>query len=189
MNGQKPKGLLNSGIRLHVLSAIASVLIAGSALAADSTCKYLADANTKIYSMPAHLFQTETADYAGGATRTSELIYLNNKTYVEVRGKWRVSPATPEKMREIRKDSVADSLNNISCRAVRDELVGGEAATLYNTHQQTPDKKIDSQIWISKSRGVPLKLEMDMDVGGAAGRSHRSIRYEYKNVQAPPGVQ
>jgi hypothetical protein len=32
---------------------------------------------------------------------------------------------------------------------------------------------------------VPVKIEMDMDAGGADGDSHRSIRYEYTNVHAP----
>lgn len=176
-------------LRFRVLPVIAGMLIAGSALAADSTCKYLADANAKIYTIPTHIFMTETAGYAGGKTRTSELIYLNNKTYLQMNGKWRVSPATPEKMQQIRKESEEAESLKMTCRVVRDETVNDEAATLYSGHKEDSGEKTDSQIWISKSRGVPLKLEMDMDVGGgAAGKSHRSMRYEYKNVQAPPGV-
>ena len=164
-------------------------LIAGSAHAADPACKFLADANTKIYSIPTHIYSTETSAATGGKARNSELIYLNNKTYVLVAGKWRVSPMTPQKMIEIRKETAADEEKTMTCKAVRDELVNGEAAILYSAHQQNPDEKSDSQIWISKSRGVPVKLEMDMDVGGAAGKSHRTMRYEYANVQAPAGVQ
>jgi hypothetical protein len=73
----------------------------------------------------------------------------------------------------------------MTCGLVRDELVNGEASTLSSAHKQTPDVKNDSQIWISKSKGVPVKIEMDMDAGGADGDSHRSIRYEYTNVHAP----
>ncbi len=176
------------GLHFRGLLIIAGILVAGSALAADSTCKYLADANSKIYTIPTHMFMTETASYTGGKAQSSELIYLNNKTYFQVNEKWSVSPATPEKMQEIRKESEAQNLK-MTCRVVRDEAVNGEPSTLYSGHKQDPDEKIDTQIWISKSRGVPLKLETDMDVGGgAAGKSHRSIRYEYKNVQAPPGV-
>jgi len=72
---------------------------------------------------------------------------------------------------------------------VRDESVNGEPATLYSGHDQLPDAKVDSQVWISKARGLPLKMEMDMDTGGAAGKSHRTVRYEYSNVQPPAGVQ
>lgn len=167
-----------------------ALLTAGSILAADPTCKSLADANAKIYTIPTHIYMTETAGSAGGTVRTRELIYLNNKTYVQVRGKWRASPVTQKDMEDIRKKSEADSLNKMTCRAVRDEAVNGEPAVLYRTHQQDEDQTtIDSQIWISKSRGVPLKLEMDMNVGGIAGKSHRTMRYEYTNVRPPAGIQ
>jgi hypothetical protein len=32
---------------------------------------------------------------------------------------------------------------------------------------------------------LPLRSEIDMDVGGSMGKSHRSSRYEYSNVQPP----
>ncbi len=92
-------------------------------------------------------------------------------------------------MAATRKETEADEEKTMTCRLVRDEAVNGEAAALYTAHQQNPDVKSDSQIWISKSKGVPLKLEMDMDVGGAAGKSHRTMRYEYTNVQAPAGLK
>lgn len=169
----------------RLLSAVAAVLAAGTAFGGDSTCKYLADANARIYAIPAHLYQTDTV---GGKTQTSELIYLNNKTYLETAGKWRVSPMSPAKMAEIRKETEDEEIKTMTCRVVHDEAVNGEAATLYSAHQESPDGKRDSQIWISKSRGVPLKLEMDID-GGAKGKNHRSIRYEYGNVQVPAGAR
>jgi hypothetical protein len=172
------------------LYLVAGLLVAGRAHAADATCKLLADANTKIYSIPTHIYMTETAAYTGGQARKSELVYLNGKTYIQVAGKWRVSPQTPQKMIEIRKETEAEQEKTMTCKMVRDEAVNGEAAVLYSAQQQNPDEKSDSQIWISKSRGVPVKLEMDMDVGGgAAGKSHRTMRYEYTNVQVPAGVQ
>ena len=167
------------------LAAVAAVLTAGAALGGDSTCKYLADANARIYTIPAHLYQI---DAGAGKTRTSELIYLNDKTYLEIGGKWHVSPMSPAKMAEIRKETEDEEIKTMTCRAVRDEAVNGEAATLYSAHQESPEGKRDSQIWISKSRGVPLKLEMDID-GGAHGKNHRNIRYEYANVQVPASVR
>lgn len=169
-------------VDMRFLFPVAAVLMAGAALGADATCKYLADANAKIYTIPAHLYQTDIG--AGGKTQTSELIYLDNKTYLESGGKWRLNPMSPAKMAEIRKETEDQEIQSMTCRVVRDEAVNGEAAALYSAHQETPDLKRDSQIWISKSRGVPLKLEMDMD-GGGKGKNHRSIRYEYTNVHAP----
>ena len=48
--------------------------------------------------------------------------------------------------------------------------------------------KPDAQTWISKSKGLPLKTEEDIDTGGGDKR-HMSIRYEYSNVRPPAGVQ
>lgn len=160
-------------------------VIVVASLAADSTCKMLADANAKIYAIPTHIYTTEIATYTGGKPKSNELIYLNNTTYIESNGRWNISKATPQRMQELRKTG-EDKHPNAACRLVRDESVNGEAATLYSMHDEIQGAKTESQIWISKSRGVPLKLEMDMDSGGAAGKSHRTMRYEYTNVKAPP---
>jgi hypothetical protein len=36
---------------------------------------------------------------------------------------------------------------------------------------------------------VPLRTEMDIDVGGSMGKSHMSVRYDYINVHPPADVQ
>ena len=182
-----PLAPLATGIRF--VAAIA--LLAGSALAADPPCKFLADVTAKNFTIPTHIYSTETAIYTGGKPRNSETIYLNGKTYIQVNGRWRVSPMTPKMMLEAKKEAEADadSHSHSTCLLVRDEAVNGEAATLYSEHTETQNEKSDSQIWISKSRALPLKLEMNIDVGGAAGKRHRVSRFEYTNVQAPPGVR
>jgi hypothetical protein len=35
---------------------------------------------------------------------------------------------------------------------------------------------------------VPLRTELDMDVGGSKGKSHMSMRYDYNNVHPPAGL-
>jgi len=57
---------------------------------------------------------------------------------------------------------------------------------VYGTHSERakPDVKSDGQIWISKSKGLPLKDEIDISSDGF--KNHHSTRYEYANVQAPP---
>ncbi len=124
---------------------------------------------------------------AGGKTRTSELIYLNNTHYMLVSGKWIAGRVTPKDLENARYKA-DDSGASLTCRAVRDDSVNGEAATIYSIHRETVDFKTDAQVWISKSRGLPLRKEADTDLGGAAGKSHQSIRYEYTNVQAPDGI-
>jgi hypothetical protein len=74
---------------------------------------------------------------------------------------------------------------NLSCHFVRDEAVNGEGAALYSTHEESEHGKSDNQIWVSKSKGLILRQETDLDTGGVNGKSHSSFRYEYSNVQAP----
>jgi hypothetical protein len=156
--------------------------------AASPACGPMHDAMLKLYSTPVHMYSTENAAYTGGKVRSSETIYLNHATYIQVNGRWHTSKITQETMREIRdKENSKDA--TATCRAVREETVNGEAAVLYSIRQNVDETKIDSQVWISKVRGLPLKTELDMDVGGKLGKSHRSMRYEYTNVQAPPGVR
>jgi hypothetical protein len=57
---------------------------------------------------------------------------------------------------------------------------------VYSTHAERshPETKSDGQVWISKSKGLPLRNEMDID-GGDRIKNHHSVRYEYTNVQPP----
>jgi hypothetical protein len=169
-------------LRLPLL-LITLVTLPAQTLVAGDGCQTLLDANLKIYSVPVHVYTTETAIFTGGKARSNELIYLNGKTYLQIAGKWQVSPRTPAQMQEVRKQAEAGA--KVTCKFVREESVNGEAAVLYNAHQDMEDAKVDSQVWISKARGVPLKTESDSDMGGANGKVHRTLRYEYNNVQAP----
>ena len=173
---------------LLVLPVSLLFLAASPALAADATCKVVADANLKVYSIPAHIYSTEEAAYTHGKIRTSERIYLNNKTYVSIAGKWTVATGTPKQLAASHEGAAVDSPTAV-CRLVREESVDGQAATLYTIHEEIEGAKVDSQIWISKSRGTPLKLDTQTDLGGARGKVHRTMRYEYTNVHAPEGVK
>jgi hypothetical protein len=106
---------------------------------------------------------------------------------VNVHGKWTHARITAQEMVQERKES--NQNQKAACHYVRDEAVNGEAAALYEEHQVTDDKEtIDAQIWISKGRGMPLRSEIDMNVGGSTGKSHTSNRYEYTDVHPPAGV-
>jgi hypothetical protein len=48
--------------------------------------------------------------------------------------------------------------------------VNGEAAAVYSQHVETENDKMDVQVWISKSKGLPLREELDVDVGGKLGK-------------------
>jgi hypothetical protein len=155
-------------------------------VAADPACQPLIDASNKLYTVPVHIYNTETAAYTGGKPRQSESIFLNDKTYVMTSGKWKLSPMSVQKMRALREKAETEG---VTCRRLGDDIVNGEPAILFAMHQKDEDQTIDSKNWISKSRGLPLKAERDMDVGGTGGKSHSTTRYEYTNVQAPSSMQ
>ncbi len=46
-------------------------------------------------------------------------------------------------------------------------------------------RRHDTKTWISKTTGLMLRQDIDVDVGGSLGTSHRSSRYEYGNVRPP----
>ena len=161
---------------------VAGLLTAVSPIRGASVCDTLIAATMKVLQVPSHLYMTQTAGFNGGKTTNAETIYLNGVTYVKVDGDWRKSPVSTKDLADMKKDS---DQKLSACSVVRDEAVGGEPATLYKVHNQTPDDTIDTQIWVSKLRGLPLKQVGDMDVGGARGKSHTEVRYEYSNVTAP----
>jgi hypothetical protein len=74
------------------------------------------------------------------------------------------------------------------CRQVRIETVDGQPATVYAAHTQTtaPAATSEMQIWIGRAKGLPVKVESDVEMSGR--KTHVSKHYEYGNVQAPAGV-
>ena len=169
------------------LLPIAALLTAALPVRAASGCDAVIAATVKVLQVAAHLYMTETAGFNEGKTRNAETIYLNGVTFVMVSGQWRKSTISPKDLAEGKK---ASQQKAGVCEIVRDEAVSGEPATFYKVHNQTPDGTLDTQIWISKSRGLPLKQINDVDVGGGApGRSHTEIRYEYTNVTAPAVIE
>ncbi len=144
----------------------------------------------KLASTPVHLYNSTSAAYrAGGKPTNSETIYTSGEAvYVMINGKWRRSPLTRSAWREQQKENEQNFKG--TCSYVRDELTQGEATSLYHIREQHDSNETqDSQVWISKTKGLPVRQEIDLDTGGKAGKTHMSSRFEYGNVAAPAGVQ
>jgi hypothetical protein len=171
-----------------VLSALACA--AARMLAAQTPahgCQALYDASDKLYTVPNHMFLTETAQFRKNGPLTGETIFTGQVRYVLIRGHWIKSPITSE---DGLKQAIENrkTAQNISCQFLRDDLVNAEPASVYHEHFEVEDAKKDGQIWLSKRTGLLLRLEQDTDVGGAMGKSHSSIRYEYKDIRPPADV-
>jgi hypothetical protein len=165
-------------LALLVLTVFLS--FAASVRAADS-CQAVFDAIQKLVTTPSHSYTTSTAAN-GGKPRTSETIMVQGKKYIRGNGKW-MDPnvTTAEVMEQERENEKGKS----SCHFVRSEAANGEGAALYHMHKETEEFREDSQIWISKATGLPLREEQDADMGGAIGKQHNSAHFEYGNIQPP----
>ena len=149
------------------------------AMAPDS-CQPVFDALTKVVTTPSHSYTTHTAVAAHGGTET---IYVEGKIYIRASGKWMQSPATIAEILEQEKEKEENGKS--TCNFVRNDFVGVEPAMVYSMHRETEGFKEDDEMWISKLTGRPLRGEQDMDMGRNAGKDHRSVRFEYSNVQPP----
>jgi hypothetical protein len=154
------------------------------AIAADAACQPMFDSATKIFSVPTHSYSTKTLP--GGKSRVAEAIYINGAIYILMDGKWIHSKATPQDIIQQEQENIRNA--KTSCHHVRDESVNGEAAALYAAESENEGIKSAAQTWISKSKGLPLRTEEDIDTGDK-DKQHISIRYEYSNVHPPAGVQ
>jgi hypothetical protein len=162
----------------------AALSLSTPAFAADAACQVLFDAMTKKFTVPAHGYMAEPAP--GGKSKTSEMIFANGAIYLYHDGKWVRSMMSQQDMIKQEQENIRDS--KTSCRYLRDESVNGEAVALYEMHSQNDIVKSDGQVWISKGKGLPLRIEADIDIGDGDKR-HMSTRYDYSNVRPPAGVQ
>jgi hypothetical protein len=147
----------------------------------DPACKPVLDANNKTMDTPNHAYMDGLG--AEAQKRTSEMITVNGERYVQVKGAWRKSPMTVAATKTQEEENIKNA-KVLSCKKVGDDSVNGEAATVYTEHTENEDSKSDGKIWVSKSRGLILKEEIDLDAGDA-GKQRVSMRYEYGNVKAP----
>jgi len=154
---------------------------ASIARAAD-TCQPVFDAIQKLVTTPSHSFTTSTTA-KGGTPQIAETIMVQNKKYIRANGKWMDTRITTQEVLEQEKDNEKNGKS--SCQLVRRESVNGESASVYHLQRETENFKEDSQIWISTARGVPLREEQDIDMGGSISKRHNSAYFEYRNIQPP----
>ena len=155
--------------------AFGHVLIGAAPLAAQDDCKLVLDAMTKVLDTPTHAYVTMEIT---GKPQTVESIYAGGLIYAKYDGKWS-SGGTTQEMKQIAEKN--RQTNKTTCHHLNDEPVNGEMTAVYSVHDVSPRSTSDSKTWISKSTGLPLRSDIDMN----GGKSHISTRYEYGNVKPP----
>lgn len=171
--------------RKHVFTLpVLALLVLGQTLSARGadSCQPVFDALQKLVTTPSHSYTT-SASAKGGTPRTAETVIVGGKKYIRAHGKWMDTRVTAQEVLDQEKEN--EKNGNSSCRFVRSESVNGESASLYHLQRDTENFKEDSQIWISTARGVPLREEQDIEMGGSIGKLHNSAHFEYGNIQPP----
>jgi len=142
-------------------------------------CQKVVDILHKLSSVPYHSYTLQTLN---GKTSNMEMVFVGDTYYALFNGKWALSPITAEDMKQMEQRNMK-SIQNSSCQEVREEAVNGESATVYTSHSQSEKGTVDTQMWISESRA--LLLRQDIDLAGTGFKNHSSSRFEYTNVKAP----
>lgn len=169
----------------HTTAAITLFVMIGcldSAHAADPACAPVFEAMEKLATTPSHTYSTETASFRK-VPLAGEVIITSNTIYVMANGNLRQRSFDAQK--NLRDMQDADRNANVACKYLRDEVMDSEAAALYSTHNVTEFGTSDQQVWISKSRGLPLRQTIDI----SEGHAHHEVRYDYANVQPPANAQ
>jgi hypothetical protein len=117
-----------------------------------------------------------------GAAGTDQVIFTGSMMYLQSRGTWHALPMTGK---EIADEAIEKSkTTKQTCQRMGDESVGGEAATIFSSYSETEAGKVDSRIWISKSRGLALKTEVHLPALMMMVET-----FKYGSVQPPAGVK
>ena len=163
---------------LFVLSLAAVPAYAQATLPAE--CQPVLAAGEKQFTVPSHAAMSTTG--MGPAPMNSEVINIGGVTYVKVMDRWMKSPMSSEQLVKQAREKMTSG--KTSCKQLPDESVDGVSANVYSSHTDTEHGGTDSQVWVAKSTGLPLKTEIDMTMTGGK-KSHVSVKYDYENVKAP----
>lgn len=168
----------------RITSAGATVLFEPTTVfaASDPNCQPVLDANNKTLATPYHSYTIASGALSGGPPMKSEAILIDRTLYMQVNGKWEGTSMTEQDLKDLAQSGTTPSS---SCQHLRDESVNGESAALYSTHSTSERATSDQQVWISKSRGLILRSEIDVVVKPKGSKAHMSISYDYTNVHKP----
>jgi hypothetical protein len=167
--------------------ALALTAAVARPIAAADSCDPLVAAMMKQLATPTHVYVTETAAYRQNQATRSESIYAaGGAIFVLTAGKWTRSKMTVKELKAMAEENLRST--KPTCRYLRDEAVEGEPSAVFSEQTVMPEAKMAATVWVSKQRGLLLREEVDMDVGGTMGKSHIATRFSYANVAPPPGV-
>ncbi len=152
-----------SRLRLLTAAGAATLFATAPIRAQGSDCATVSAASSKkMRDVPYHMYMIDSANtdavLHGGKPTAGEAISARREMYVLSRGKWVKSPVSMAELKKMQRDN-PDS-TKATCSHLRDESVNGEPATVWRSHVVNEAGTIDTDMWISKSRGVVLKAKL-----------------------------
>lgn len=184
-------GLHHPSLVVCAIGALAALSASSALPAQGADCAAVYASQTRLLKTPHHGYSVDSSAVGArlhqGQATTSESIMTGNAIYTLYEGAWRRSPMSVEDMQKQEEENIKNA--KTTCSVAGSESVNGEAATVYQVHSVTDFGTNDGRQWVSKSRGLPLRTVMRLDVGGAMGKSIMVMRYDYTNVSAPAGVK
>jgi hypothetical protein len=156
---------------------LAAMAAAPSATAANA-CDALYNAGIKSVQTPHRVYSTRTMH--GGKPQVSEAVFAAGNEYLQINGKWMRSPMPQPAMVAAAQEKLKTHPD--TCTPMGDQMVGGQAVSVYKAHNNETD--IDQTVRIFRSNGLMQGGTLTLPDGGSM-----ETRYEYDNVQAPPGVK
>lgn len=107
--------------------------------------------------------------YLGGTAGGMELIMIGKQMYMKAAGKWSRSPIkmgdTMPNLRDAFSEEGLKSLNDV--KFIGEDSVDGKPAYLYSYRNVTVkgDYPFTSKIWVGRSSGLPMKVEVEYENG------------------------
>jgi hypothetical protein len=164
---------------------LATTLLGAAPANADAAdCASANKATLALEQIPNHQYVTSVEPGSKGEPITMEIITLTDAKYMGSNGNWTKSSFNSQQAVREEQGKIDKSMQR-TCKFIRDESVRGEATAVYSVHDETPGAKSDTQIWVAKRNGLPVKLETDITFSGTNSKTHISDRIDLDNVKAP----
>ncbi len=166
------------------LGFLAAELTTPAAFAQDPSCRQVFNGIKLQANTPNHQYFTISGAQADSHAQTHEMIDTGRARFIRIDGQWQKSPQSPHEIMKIEEENFKKS--KTVCRALREEVIDGTAATVYVEQSQTGPISSVGTIWIANRSGLPLREEVNTDSGtGPAGQRHLEIRIVYSDAQTP----
>lgn len=160
------------------LFPVAALALPVAALAGD--CDVPLAAAMKINDIP---YRMHMESGSGAGAEVSDMVATADRLYVRVDGAWHSMDRDKDTAEEM---AAALAAGQLDCSLLRQEPVGGVAATVYDVRQTDDEGVSDHTVWIADDSGLMLRLVMKEEAGD--GGEVTTVDFAYDDVTAPVGA-